>query len=89
MAPDPPGAYVVIGLKEIYDAVIGLNATVAALVNQHSEIADDVKDVADDVKDHETRLRGLERNRWPLPAVSAVVSVAALAAAIVPKLGGQ
>jgi hypothetical protein len=32
--------------------------------------------------DHEARLDGLERNRWPLPAVAALTSVGALAVSV-------
>lgn len=34
--------------------------------------------------DHETRIRLLERGRWPLPSVAVVVSLGALGAAVVP-----
>ncbi|MBO2460983.1 hypothetical protein [Actinomadura violacea] len=34
--------------------------------------------------DHETRIRLLERGRWPLPSVAVLLSVGALAAAVIP-----
>jgi len=80
MLPDQ-GPVVLIGLKEIYDALLRLDATVATLVNQHNE-------VRSDIADHETRLRALERARWPLPAASVLVSLVAIAITIIPKLGG-
>jgi hypothetical protein len=72
--PDPVG-HVVIGAREIYDAVMQVSATVNRLAQQHD-------DLAKDLQDHEVRIRILERSRWPLPAVSVLVSVAAVAVAI-------
>jgi hypothetical protein len=37
-----------------------------------------------DHADHETRIRLLERGRWPLPSLAALLSVGALVAAIIP-----
>lgn len=34
------------------------------------------------IDDHEKRLDGLERNRWPLPAVAALSGVGALAVSV-------
>jgi hypothetical protein len=77
LPPDPqPSTFVVmIGPKEIYDAVIGLTATVERVANQQS-------DTRNDVADHETRIRGLERGRWPLPTIAALAGVGALIVAI-------
>jgi hypothetical protein len=77
--PDPnhpqPQPYVVIGLKEVYDAVLTLTGTVQGLVAHDAER---IKDLAD----HETRLRSLERGRWPLPTITALAAVGALVLAI-------
>jgi len=67
---------VVIGAREIYDAVTRLAAKVDRLVDQHDA-------TRMEVSDHESRLRILERSRWPLPAVTALVSVASLVIAAV------
>lgn len=75
--PDPLGQ-VVIGAREIYDAVMNVSATVNRLASQHD-------DLARDLQDHEVRLRVLERSRWPLPALSILVSIAAVAAAFFMK----
>ena len=74
MIPDQ-GPVVVIGLKEIYDALLRLDATVATLVTQGGE-------TSRDLIDHEARLRSLEKGRWPLPSVAALVSIAALVVAV-------
>ena len=60
-----------IGLKEIYDLLVATNTNVQLL-------GADVKDLITKSDDHEARLRALERGRWPLPALAAVMSIAAL-----------
>ena len=60
-----------IGLKEIYDLLVATNTNVQLL-------GADVKDLITKADDHEARLRALERGRWPLPALAAVMSIAAL-----------
>lgn len=62
---------VTITSREIYDAVVRLTGRVDVLIAQQAE-------TSADLKDHETRLRTLERGRWPLPAVAVLVSMAAL-----------
>ena len=72
---------VIIGAREIYDALVRLTATVDRLVDQHDG-------TRVEVADHEARLRTLERSRWPLPSLAALVSIAALivaAAALVER----
>lgn len=70
---------VVITTREIYDAVVRLTGRVDAILEQQ-------RHDADDVKDHESRLRALERARWPLPAVSIVIAVMSFGFAIVTKM---
>lgn len=70
---------VTITSREIYDAVVRLTGRVDVLITQQG-------DMASDVKDHETRLRGLERARWPLPSLAALIAVVSLAVTIIPKL---
>lgn len=60
-----------IGLKEIYDLLVALNTNVQLL-------AADIKDLSKQGEDHEARIRSLERGRWPLPSLAALVSIAAL-----------
>jgi hypothetical protein len=66
---DPLGG-VVITSREIYDAVVRLTGRVDVLIAQSEE-------VRHDLQDHETRLRALERARWPLPAASVLIALAA------------
>jgi hypothetical protein len=69
------GPVVLIGLQQIYDKLVALEATVARLVD-HTDGA------KVDLADHENRLRALERSRWPLPAASVLISLAALSLAL-------
>lgn len=76
---DPLGP-VLITARDIYDALVELRTTVNRLVDRHDA-------QASEVADHEARIRSLERGRWPLPALSAVLALAAIAITVVPKLG--
>jgi len=67
---DPLGP-VVITSREIYDqlrSVVTLLERALGKLDEHGT----------DLRDHETRLRSLERARWPLPALAVLVAVAAL-----------
>ena len=63
---------VTIGAREIYDALMRLTATVDRMSEQ-------VTDVRGEVQDHEERVRSLERSRWPLPSLAAIIAAASLA----------
>lgn len=67
MSIDP---HVAITTREIYDAVLKLTGKVEVVILQQAE---NNKDLAD----HETRLRDLERSRWPIPTVALLISLAA------------
>jgi hypothetical protein len=73
--PDPYG--VAINIREIYDELIRASGKLDRLVDQHEA-------VRTEVADHETRIRLLERGRWPLPSLAVVLSLGALAAAVIP-----
>jgi len=79
MSPDP-GPVVVIGLKEIYDAVTSMSAQMTLLAHQHTDLT---RDFAEHKIDHEARIRSLERSRWPLPSLAVLVSIASLALAVI------
>lgn len=77
---------VTITAREIYDAVVRLTGRMDVLIEQHNSMVQDVRDheARADTRhaDHEARLRSLEKARWPLPSLAAVVSIASLAVAI-------
>ncbi len=62
---------IVITAREVYDAVVRLTGRVDVMIAQ-SEAARTA------VQDHESRLRSLEKARWPLPSAAILLSVAAL-----------
>lgn len=70
---------VTITAREIYDAVVRLTGRVDVLIEQQTQ-------TTTDIKDHETRLRSLEKARWPLPSAALLVSVVAIAVNVLPKL---
>jgi hypothetical protein len=72
---------VVIGPREIYDAVVRLQGSVDRLADQQAA-------VRVELADHEQRLRAGERLRWPLPALSAVMALVALVVTLLPVLTG-
>jgi hypothetical protein len=77
---DPLGA-VQIGAREIYDEL----KTVGQKVDT---VGAKVDGVVAEVTDHETRIRALERNRWPLPSIAALAAVASLIVAVFALLNG-
>jgi hypothetical protein len=73
-ATEPLG--VQIGAREIYDELKAVGAKVDQVVNSHA-----AQDRA--ITDHETRIRTLERARWPLPTVTALLALAAVVIALI------
>jgi hypothetical protein len=67
---------VVIGAREIYDAVVRMGGKLDLVAEQHTE-------TRAEVRDHEARIRVLERARWPLPSLAALISIASLVIAAV------
>jgi len=86
MTVEPLGN-VVITAREIYDAVVRLTGRVDVLIEQQNttsrDLSDHEKAAASAHQDFESRLRSLERSRWPLPSLAAVMSLAALGVSIV------
>jgi hypothetical protein len=74
-----PHPYVVIDLKAIYDQLVVLNTRVELLMSKQLE-------QERDSADHETRLRTLEKARWPLPSAALLVSLVTAGIALLPKL---
>lgn len=68
---EPPFGPVVIGAREIYDAVVRVSGKADGIALQLTALVADVQD-------QESRIRALERGRWPLPSVAVLLSLAAL-----------
>jgi Flp pilus assembly protein TadB len=90
--PDGLGP-VVIGPREIYDALLRMQGTVDRIADRQDtaqrEADDRHRDVQCDLRDHEDRIRAGERLRWPLPALSAVLALVALVITVMPILTGH
>lgn len=98
---------VVIGAREIYDAVVRVGNAVERLTDGHADIKATVDEqteqlrplagLPEQVRDHEGRIRALEEaqparrlgwleqqvetlkaSRWPIPALTALIAIAAL-----------
>ncbi|MEV8395615.1 MULTISPECIES: hypothetical protein [Bacillati] len=78
-APDP-GVY--ISPAQTYQEVRDLARTVDRIESKLDGILDENKDIRSDVADHETRLRTLERARWPLPTIGVLAGVAGTASGL-------
>jgi len=65
-----------ISARDIYDALVALRSSVERL-------ADRAESITQDVIDHEQRLRAVEARQWPLPTVSVLIALTALAVGII------
>lgn len=84
MATPDPGVY--ISPAQTYQEVRDLARTVDRIESKLDGVLDEQKDIRTDVADHETRLRTLERARWPLPTVAALAGVAGTATGVLALL---
>lgn len=75
---DPLPGILITG-REIYEAVVRLTGRVDVLIEQQN--AGKAID-----NDHEARIRVLERGRWPLPALAAVLGAGGLALSLLQLL---
>lgn len=78
----PEGA-VVITTADIYRQLIDLTREVGELKGAISKTVE----MNRQVEDHEQRLRAMERSRWPLPSLAALLSCGALATAVFQAVG--
>lgn len=74
-APADPSMSVELALADLRRSVDVGNATTQGKLDLIVQRADQTDR---QLEDHENRLDALERNRWPLPAITAVTSVAAI-----------
>lgn len=76
MTTPQDGVY--IPTAQMYAEVRTLAETVGRIEHKLDGLLDENRDIRSDLQDHESRLRALERSRWPLPSLAAAVGVAAL-----------
>ncbi|MFF7610756.1 hypothetical protein [Streptomyces lavendulae] len=73
MTTPDPGVY--ISPAAMYQEVRGLAEAVARIESKLDGILENAGDLRKDVDDHETRLRALERARWPLPTIGVLAGL--------------
>ncbi|MCX2970585.1 MULTISPECIES: hypothetical protein [Streptomyces] len=78
--PEPSGVHISVTQK--YQEVRGLAQTVDRIEHKLDGLLDETRDIRGDVQGHETRIRALERSRWPLASIAALTGVAALVIAL-------
>ena len=62
-------------MNDLYDKIVGLSARLDVMLSR-------IDDVLKDVSDHESRIRQLERSRWPVANVTVLVGIASLVLAL-------
>jgi hypothetical protein len=88
-----------ITLADIYQQLVALAASVNAalaradraeqVLAEHETELRPLAGAADRIIDHESRLRSLERGRWPLPALTIVIALASLVLAVGVAIDGK
>lgn len=73
MTAQDPGVY--ISPSQMYQEMRSLHDAVSRVETKLDNMRDGYTEVRKDVADHETRLRTLERSRWPLPTIGALAGV--------------
>lgn len=75
--PDPAGVY--ISSAQMYQELRSLSDGLTRVETKLDGIGQGLTDLGKDVADHETRLRTLERARWPLPTIGVLAGLAGAA----------
>lgn len=74
---------VVIGPREIYDQLVKLTLAVGEVRGELARMGDAQQNAQARLNDHAGRLHQVERRLWAIPSASLLVSIAAVAVAIV------
>ena len=74
MTPSDPGVY--IPPAQMYQELRSLSDGLTRVETKLDGIGQGLNDLGKDVADHETRLRTLERGKWPLPTIAVLAGVA-------------
>lgn len=80
--PNTPLGPVQIGAREIYDQLLRTDRKVDGIGGQVERVVAAQSELMQDLADHEARLRSLERARWPLPSLAALVSLVSVVLAV-------
>ncbi|MFI6904897.1 hypothetical protein ACIBKY_26790 [Nonomuraea sp. NPDC050394] len=85
--PDPLGP-VQIGAREIYDQLLQTDRKLDKIDGKVEQVAQAHGELAKDLSDHESRIRTLERGRWPLPSLAALIALASLVLTLIALVRG-
>ena len=77
MSTPDPGVY--ISSAQMYQELRSLSDGLTRVETKLDGIGQGLTDLGKDVADHETRLRTLERARWPLPTIGVLAGLAGAA----------
>lgn len=88
MSTTDPLAPVTIGVRQLYDKLETLTAKVDDVRIEVQQVAQTHSEATKDLADHEARLRALERGRWPLPSLAALIALASLIVTLYNALAG-
>jgi len=77
MGTPDPGVY--ISSAQMYQELRALSDGVTRVETKLDGIGQGLHELGKDVADHETRIRTLERARWPLPTIGVLAGVAGAA----------
>lgn len=84
MTTPDPGVYIT--PAQMYQEIRSLHDAVSRVETKLDGLRADYADVRADVADHETRIRTLERGRWPLPTVATLAGAAGAATGLIALL---
>ena len=76
MSMPDPGVF--ISSAQMYTELRSLSDGLTRVETKLDGIGQGLNDLGKDVADHETRIRALERGRWPLPSLAAVLGVGSM-----------
>ncbi|WP_327246538.1 hypothetical protein [Streptomyces sp. NBC_01320] len=82
--PNDPGVY--IPSSQMYQEMRSLHDAVSRVETKLDGLRDSYVEVTKDVADHETRLRTLERARWPLPTLGVLAGLGGTATGLLALL---
>jgi hypothetical protein len=75
--PNDPGVF--ISSAQMYQELRSLSDGLTRVETKLDGIGQGLNDLGKDVADHETRIRTLEKARWPLPTIGVLAGVAGAA----------
>lgn len=89
--PPPEFPSFVVTAKDIYDLALKTSTQLTILLAQHGALDKDLREHQADSRvvhsDQESRLRALERGRWPLPTLATLIALASAIIAAIALMG--